>query len=155
MRDRVLTLLTGIPAMQALSLADREKIAAVATIDDLSAGTTMFEEGDLSEASWLVAKGRVSLGMRRAGRPDVLLLTLGPGDLLGWSALQAGGTRVASARVVEKATLIRLPRRAIEILCETDHDIGYALMRLAFHEVARRLQDTRVQLLDVYGKEPR
>lgn len=155
MRDRALQLLTGIPAMQALSVTDREKLAAVATIDEFAVGTVIFEEGSLSEASWLVAKGRVSLGMRRSGRPEVILLTLGPGDLLGWSALQADNKRVAVGRVVEQATLVRLPRRATQILCETDHDIGYVLMKLAFTEVARRLHDTRVQLLDMYGKEPR
>jgi hypothetical protein len=35
-----------------------------------------------------------------------------------------------------------------------EHDIGYALMKRLFFAMALRLHDTRLQLLDMFGKEP-
>ena len=35
--------------------------------------------------------------------------------------------------------------------CETDHELGYQLMRRFAASLLERLQATRLQLLDVYG----
>jgi CRP-like cAMP-binding protein len=99
-------------------------------------------------------EGRVSLGMRFGGHREVLVLTVGHGDLVGWTAL-LGGTWTATARVVERATIVRLPGAELAALCEREHDIGYALMKRLFAAMALRLHDTRLQLLDMFGKEPR
>ena len=147
-------LLATLPLVSSLSDEDRAKLAAIGRVDDVPIGTVLFREGDRSDAIWLVAGGRVGLSMRCPGRPETLLLTLGTGELLGWSALTSDAQRVATGRVTERATLIRFERDAVQALCDQDHDIGYALMRLAFAEVAQRLQDTRLQLLDLFGGGP-
>ncbi|MGF6812946.1 hypothetical protein OKW30_008163 [Paraburkholderia sp. Clong3] len=36
--------------------------------------------------------------------------------------------------------------------CESDHDLGYALMKRFLPIFVKRLDATRLQLLDVYGK---
>jgi CRP-like cAMP-binding protein len=83
----------------------------------------------------------------------VIILSLGPGELVGWTAL-LGGTWTATARAVERSTLLRLPGVELWALCEREHDIGYAIMKRLFAAMALRLHDTRLQLLDMFGKEP-
>ena len=77
------------------------------------------------------------------------MLSLRAGELLGWSALLRR-PRVATARVVRDARLLRFPASPLLELCELDHDVGYALLRVAFEEVAERLHHTRLQLLDIF-----
>ena len=142
-----------MPLAGALSEGDRAKLARIATLEDRPVGVTIFREGDASAAVYLIAEGLLSLSMRLPGRPEAMLLTLGPGELAGWSALTSGAVVAATGRVVERVVLMRLPRDELLALCEQDHDIGYAVMHLALGEVARRLQETRLQLLDMFAAQ--
>jgi CRP-like cAMP-binding protein len=112
-----------------------------------------FDHGGPWHAVLLVAEGRVALSMRFPGRPEVAMLTVGSGEMLGWSGLKPGARRVASGRVVEAVTLLEFPAAALHALCEADHDVGYALMRFGFEEVSLRLHDTRLQLLDMFARQ--
>lgn len=144
--------LARIPRLSGLSPDDLAKLAAITTLEVAPAGAVLFREGDPSDRFWLVDTGRVALTLKPSGRQETTLLTLGPGDLLGWSALLGTGRRVAQGRVTQDCTLLRLDREPVLALCEADHDVGYALMRLAFEEVSERLLHARLQLLDLYGR---
>jgi CRP-like cAMP-binding protein len=146
-------LIDGLPAFVDLDAAERAAIADLARVEHVPAGTTLFRESDPADDLRFLVEGRVSLGMRFGGRGEVVILSLGPGELLGWSAL-LGGSWTATARAVERSTLLRLPGAELSALCEREHDIGYGLMKRLFAAMARRLHDTRLQLLDMFGKEP-
>lgn len=149
---RARALLEAMPGWASLAREHREALAALATVEGAPAGTWLFREGDPSDRVYWVASGRVTLTLGIGGRPEAAVLTVGPGEILGWSGLRAGGRRVASGRVAEAVELLSWPSDALADLCERDHHVGYAVMRLAFLEVARRLEDTRVQVLDVFGR---
>ena len=155
MTEPLMDVLDRSPLAAALSEGDRAKVAIIASVEERAAGTTLFREGEASEAVYLVASGLVSLSMRIPGRPDATLLTLGTGELIGWSALIEDGCpcQMTTGRVSQDAVLIRLPRKPLLALCKHDHDIGFEIMRLAFLEVARRLQETRLQFLEVLTAE--
>jgi adenylylsulfate kinase len=146
-------LVAGLPAFADLDAAERAAVADLARVEHVPAGTTLFRESDPADDLRFIVEGRVSLGMRFGGRGEVIILSLGPGELLGWSAL-LGGSWTATARAVERSTLVRLPGAELAALCEREHDIGYGLMKRLFTAMAWRLHDTRLQLLDMFGKEP-
>jgi CRP-like cAMP-binding protein len=149
------SLIGRIPAFAGLHSAEKRAIAAIAAEEKVSAGTVLFRESDPSDDLYFVLAGRVSLGMRAAGPGETIVLSLGPGELCGWSAL-LGGRRVATVRITEGGALLRLPGRALRDLCDADPRIGYAVMRQLFAALAQRLHDTRIQMLDVFGgKEAR
>lgn len=143
-----------LPAFADLDASQRAAVAALARVEQVPAGTTLFREAEPADDLRFVIQGRVSLGMRFGGRGEVVVFSLGPGELVGWSAL-LGRTWTATARAVERTTLVRLPGAALAALCEREHDIGYALMKRLFAAMSLRLHDTRLQLLDMFGKEPR
>lgn len=136
----------------ALSRDEHEQLAAMATLETHPAGTTLFSEGAPPGDLYVVLSGRVTLCMRVPGQPETCFLSLRAGELLGWSAL-LNRRRVATARVVQPAKLLRLPASDLLELCEADHDVGYVFMRQAFEELADRLHSTRLQLLDMFGKQ--
>ena len=135
----------------ALRREEHERLADLAILEAFPAGTTIFDEGDPPGDLYVVLEGRVTLCMRVPAQPETCFLSLRAGELLGWSALLRR-RRVATARTVQPARLLRLPSSDLLELCEADHDVGYVFMRRAFEELADRLQSTRLQLLDMFGK---
>ncbi len=130
---------------------EKQALAEMATVEEVPAGGLILEEGDPADCVYLVAEGRVTLCMRLPGRSETCILTLGEGELLGWSGLLQRRW-VATARAAEPTTLVRFPASELLALCERDHHVGYAIMSQAFEEVADRLHQTRLQLLDMFGR---
>lgn len=141
---------SGILLFAGLTREEHERLAALSLVERYAAGQNVFAEGDPPGDLYVVLDGRVTLTLRVPGEPDRSVLSLRAGELLGWSSL-IGRARVATATATLPTELLRMPRSDLLLLCETDHHVGYALMRQAFEEVADRLVQTRLQLLDVFG----
>lgn len=135
---------------QRLSADDREKVIAIASSRRAARGEILFREGENCETLHIVSAGLVALDMCMPRRGCTRILTVGPGELLGWSALLGEGIMTARASAVEETELIALPARDLRQLCEEDHDIGYAIMQQTAVTLSRRLLAARLQTLDVY-----
>ena len=136
---------------ESLPLHVLEAIAGSATLCDFPAGTVLFREGAQNDKLMIVAAGRVALDVRVPGRGDVRILSLGPGDMLAWSALIGGGRMTTSAVTLQDTRLVAIPAAEAIALCESDPSFGYNLMRQVALALANRLVATRLQLLDLFA----
>ncbi len=144
-------LMRQIEFLSTLSDDDVAKLAQLASVERHEAGTVLFREGDECEHLYLVVTGRVALEMCMPRRGCTRVLTVGAGEVVGFSALLGGHARAAQAIVSEDTVLIEFPAEQIQQLCDDDHDIGYALMNLVSKALLRRLVATRLQMIDVFG----
>ena len=92
------------------------------------------------------------LQMRVPGRDDVRILSLGPGDMVAWSALLTGGRMTASAVALEDTEVVSVSARDVLAICESNHSFGYHVMRQMGQALADRLLATRLQLLDLFAE---
>lgn len=127
-------------------------VGRIATEVREPSGTVLFHEGAPANALWLLCSGSVALDMQVPARGAVRLQTLGPRDLLGWSALVGDGAMSTTATVTEDSQLLKLPAERIKDICISDHTLGYAVMGYVARTVANRLRGTRLQLLDLYSE---
>ena len=102
----------------------------------------------------MVVFGNVSLDICASGVGCKRVMTIGPGEILGWSALLEQTRMTATARTLEITRRGRnsTPHRYL-MLCEKDLEFGYEIMRRTMLALAKRLSATRMQLLDVYGSQ--
>ena len=129
-------------------------IAAAASIRSFPAGQTIFREGETSDAVYVVRHGRVALEICAPGVGCRRLLSVGPGELVGWSPLLAPRQPLtATARTTEPAELLALDAKAIQATFAEHPEVGYHLLRQVAHSLAGRLTATRMQLLNLYGEE--
>ena len=77
-------------------------------------------------------------------------MTLGPGDLLAWSALLGERRMTATAIATSPARLLAASAPDLKALCDADHEFGYELMQGMAQALAKRLTATRLQLLNLY-----
>ena len=135
-----------------LDTQDINSLASIAEQSSFLAGRVLFIEGGAANALSVVCSGRVALDMHVPLRGNVRILTLGAGDLLGWSALVGDGIMSATATVLEDAVLLNLPKASLRRLCDADHTLGYAVMNLVARALAQRLQGARLQMLDLFSE---
>ena len=80
--------------------AQVDRIAEMATPVQWQAGVVIFREGDPepNPRLYIVEEGLVALQITVPGRGPVTILSVGPGDLFGWSSLFDGHPKTAVAR---------------------------------------------------------
>jgi CRP-like cAMP-binding protein len=118
------------------------------------AGARLFQEGRPARHFWLIDQGTVALDMHLPGRGDVVVETLGPGTVVGWSWLFPPYTWHFGAVAVTETQAIEFDAAGVLRLCENDPALGYDLSRRFMGVLLDRLQATRVRLLDLYGPGP-
>ena len=130
-----------------------EQLAKVAQLCDFAEFETIFPEGAIADSVYLVVSGNVSLEICAPGVGCKRILTVGPGEILGWSGLLEESRLTATARAMEPTQLVRIDSTQLLTLCEHNLRFGYELMRRAMLALAKRLSATRMQLLDVFGSQ--
>ena len=130
-----------------------EQIAKISRYQDFQDGDIVFRQGDAAEHVFLVVDGNVSLEICAAGAGCTQILTLGPGELLGWSSVLEQLSYTARARALNTTRVVALNVAQLLTICERDPQFGYELMRRTALALAKRLSATRMQLLNVYGPQ--
>ena len=111
-----------------------------------------MREGDDTHPFGIVASGRVALRLLVPERGATTILTVEPGDVLGWSALVPPCRATSTAVAVEPTRLVEFEVDAPSRAARGPGPGGSRLPRV-LEAVARRLGATRHQLLDLYARE--
>lgn len=127
-------------------------LAEISSLVVYSPGMVIFREGITDDNLYLVRSGRLALDMNVPGRGAVRILTLGPGEMVGWSALMDHGKMSASAVAVDDCEVIVAPADQLRQLCEENCEFGFHLMRQMAAALSKRLIATRLQLLDLFAE---
>jgi CRP-like cAMP-binding protein len=147
----LLQTLEGIAFLRDMPSAYVQRIAGVAQIVSTKEQDVVFREGDAADNIYLIAHGTVSLEICSAGAGCRQILTLGTGELLGWSSLLGQSRFTARARTPRAARLVQISVPKLLELCDSDAKLGYELMRRTAIALAKRLSAARIQLVNVYG----
>ncbi|MFE4588527.1 Crp/Fnr family transcriptional regulator [Streptomyces laurentii] len=142
---------TGTGPFDELPEDHRERLTALSREVSWPAGTRIFEEGGRADRFWTVLAGTVRLDLYVPGSRPVVVETIGPGQLLGWSwvcpprrwhlGAEAGGA--VRAREYDAAEVLER--------CARDPALDHALLTYVIGVVGHRLRSTRTRLLDLYG----
>ena len=89
------------------------RLAGLSTLESLARDQVVFEEGDPSEALYLIRSGMVKLS-RRSGEREIVLTYLTAGNYFGESALFADRPRTATVTAIFPTELIVLSRKSFQ-----------------------------------------
>jgi len=129
-----------------------EFIASCASEVSFRADKIIFREGEEADRFYLIQEGRVALEAFQLEGGPVVIQTLGPGDALGWSWLIPPYKWRFDARAIDHTTAISLDGKALRERCNSDPGLGFEMLKRFAVVLEQRLQATRLQLLDVYGR---
>lgn len=151
-RDTLVHTLRSSLLFESLEPQHLDKVVALAQEMSWPEDRVIFREGEPDDRLYLVLEGLVALEISIPGRGRATILTVGPNEVLGWSAaVPEVEKKTASARTLQPTRAIAIGAAALYAACEQDHDLGYHVYRALASVIASRLKATRLQLLDVYG----
>jgi len=136
-----------------LSEPTRAALAGIAQERTLLKGDIVCREGQASHELFLISRGHVGLDMFVPGRGQVRILSLGPGEVVGWSSVVGNHGSTATGTAIEETHVIVFRDEEFMQLCQSNHDVGYPVMRELSKAISRRLVATRLQLLDLFANE--
>jgi len=116
------------------------------------AGRYLFHEGEAADEFFLIRHGKVALEIVTPGQPPIVIATLGEGEIVGASWLAPPYRWMFDARAVELTRAIGIDAACLRNKCDADPQLGYEMMKRFLPVLAKRLNATRLQLLDVYGR---
>jgi CRP-like cAMP-binding protein len=135
----VLPLFDGVPDAELLVLA------ASASRIVYADGETIFEQGDPATTVISILRGQIVLRSSHGDR-STIVQTIGPGELLGWSALREDATSLTTARAIGQVEVLAFPAERLLDLLAAGGTTGRMLIRRLLGIATGHLQETRMQL---------
>jgi len=116
-----------------LSIVFKDKILKAVPLKDIK-----YEEENLSRIEVLE-------------RP-IVVDTIAPGEVFGWSSAVSPGMRTATARCARASKVISVPGARLKTICDKDPALGYVIMGKLSEVISRRLQKRTDTLVEAWGQ---
>lgn len=146
--------LMGLTAVfSTLDLEGRAVLARFFTPVDLSAGARLITQGEDADTLYIIAAGSVEVVAEEDGQ-HVRLVRLGPGEVLGETALNHRGPRNASVDVMEDGLAWEMPVAAFQALASAGDPVAPAVLQGLGRVLCQRLRATDQRIADRTEEEP-
>lgn len=137
--------------------AARARLEPDLTVVEYAAGTEILREGEPTRSLGIVRSGRVALRLRVPERGPTTILTVEPGDVVGWSAVVPPHRATSTIVALLPTELLLIDGAALRAELAADPELAAPAYLSLLEALARRLTGTRLQLLDLFtmaGTEP-
>ena len=135
--------------------ASLQRLGSMAREYEAPARTRLLREGDETNELSILVDGRIALTEHVAGRGSVTLMSAEPGDVFGWTAIIPPVRATATVVSLEPVKVIAVEADALRAELKADCVLSAGVYPRLAEALARRLEATRQQLLDLYGSEQR
>jgi CRP/FNR family transcriptional regulator, cyclic AMP receptor protein len=114
-------------------------------------GEMLVRDGDPADWFYLIFYGKVALEVATAEKPHLTIQTVGPGEVLGWSWLIPPYLWQFDARALKPTRVLAIEGTALRESLAAHPEQGFQFLVRLLPIIAQRLENTRIQLLDIHG----
>ncbi len=133
-----------IPLLRDLSDEKLEQLSSVFEQQRVPAGETLFEEGRLAAAAYLLVDGEINIF-----EGDVLRMTLSPPSCIGELGMLSGMTRNTTARIHKDAELWLVNRKDLIGFFKTHIDIALPFYQSLVDSLAHKVRRDQMRIGDM------
>ena len=151
------------PFFARLSFDQITTLAKLADEDTVEAEHFFFREDEELNNFYLLLEGAVAIVfelperevehkiseqfMRKLQTKDVVVSTVGPGDVFGWSGLIPTNKASAGAKALTPCRVVAFNCEKLLEVFEKDTNFGYIMVQKAAQVISERLRDLRIESL--------
>jgi CRP/FNR family cyclic AMP-dependent transcriptional regulator len=107
------------------------------TVQEVTAGTSLFRSGDLGNAMYLIERGGVRISVRDKDNQEITLAELARGDFLGEMSIIDGKPRSADASVTTDGRLAVLSRDNFMTFIKSNPVVTLEMLSAVFNRLRR------------------
>jgi CRP-like cAMP-binding protein len=115
------------------------------------AGEVVLRDGAPTPFLGLVEDGRIGLRLSVPERGNQTVVTIEPGELVGWSAVVPPFRATAEAVALEPTRVLTFEAAALRELLATDAELAAQLLPVLLATLSDRLTSSWQQLLDLFA----
>lgn len=145
---KTLAILRNMDLTRDMETKHLKKIAAVATEVEFAQDEIIYSAGEIGKAVYIIRSGEVAIEMEVPGQGQVNILTVGPGELFGWSSLFPSERKNARARAIKPTQAIAIDAEQLRAAWQTDHTLEHAIIQRTAKVMVDRIKGTRQRLLE-------
>ncbi len=138
-------------ALGSLSPRVRERLAAIGRRAAFAAGEVVLRDGAPTPFLGLVEAGRIGLRLSVPERGNQTVVTIEPGELVGWSAVVPPYRATAEAVALEPTRVETFDADALRQALAGDPELAAELLPILLACVSDRLTTSWQQLLDLFA----
>lgn len=112
----------------------------------------LFREGDAANVLYLVREGQAAIQVYSPGKGTTTLATIGPNEIAGWSWVVEPYVSHFDVVAISTVRAISVNAQCLRKKCQSDPEFGYQMLARMTKVMEHRLEATRLQLLDLYGR---
>jgi CRP-like cAMP-binding protein len=113
--------------------------------------TFLARAGTPSNTFYAIRSGRIAVEIAVPGHDKLVIQTLGENDVFGWSWIFPPYRWVFDGRSQTPVHVLAFDGTCLRNKCDANTDLGYCFMKKFAELMTRRLEATRLQLMDIYG----
>ena len=117
-----------------------ELVPAAHCVSIPAAASALRRRRHRPDGFWLIRSGSVAMDLHVPGEGQIIVETLGMGDVLGWSWLVPPYVSMFGAVTMQPTEAFHFDARPVRALCEADPRLGYELTRRFLDVASNRLQ---------------
>lgn len=117
-----------------------ENIAEIAKQETYEKGRRIFQEKSIARNLYLVKDGSIEIRMRGAGGKEMVVDSVGPGEVFGWSAVTEPHAFTAASYAMEASEVLVVSGSVLRDLFKKNNHIGYKVMMKVASVIAHRLR---------------
>lgn len=145
---KILTTLRSIDLTRDMDTKHLKKIATIATEVTFEEDEVIYNVGEIGKAVYIIQSGEVAIEMDVPGQGQVNILTVGPGELFGWSSLFPSERKNARARATKPSRAIAIDAEQLRAAWQTDHTLEHAIIQRTAKVMVDRIKGTRQKLVE-------
>lgn len=139
------------PFFAGLKSKHLDALAAIAREVKLGTDDAILKEGKAASAFYLLQEGDVGLVTNHTLGGQSMIQTLHAGDALGWSWMFEPHVWHFDAHALTPVRALKFNANKLRELCEQRPKLGLVVYQRIAEVIMKRLQATRLQMLDWYG----
>ena len=146
-------LLAEAPFFEGMEDRHIEFLSGCGEIVHFEEGEFLSKEGEEANNFYLILKGEVAVESYVPAKGAMMISRIKEGGISGYSWLFPPYRSQFDTRALTQVKAIQLNGKCLRGKAESDHELGYQLMNKFTQMILQRMQDTRRQMLDIYGTE--
>lgn len=142
------------PFFAGLSLDQISMLAKAANEEKVELGHFFLREGDEVPYLYLIEEGTVNILIELPTRDkEIIVSTIGQGEVFGWSALVPPHKAIASAKATTPCRVVAIDCRELLRVFEEDYQLGYVMMKKVAQMTRDRISGMNIEMLAHLAEE--